>query len=82
MREARENGDWLFILKAVKETHLYQGANDDPVLIYQRQEQEKEYLAKMKHVSGDLNKLIKRFEDQAETFATVGAVRAEESKIH
>ena len=82
VREARENGDWLFILKAAKETHLYQGANGDPVLIYQRQEQEKEYVAKMKQVSGDFNNWITRFEDQAETCATVGVVLTDEAKIH
>ena len=24
VRDSRENGDWLFIFKAAKETHLYQ----------------------------------------------------------
>ena len=70
VREARKNGDWLFIFMAANKTHLYQGAHDDPVMAYQRQE--KEYLDKMKHVSGDFNK----------TCATVGAVLTDESKIH
>ena len=67
VKEARENGDWLFIFKAARETHLYQGVVDDPVLVYERQEQEKEYLSKMKHVAGDFNRWITRFEDQVET---------------
>ena len=41
-------------------------------MAYQRQEQEKEFLAKMKHVSGDFNRWITRFEDQMETCDTVG----------
>ena len=45
VREARENGDWLLIFKAARETHLNQGTMEDPVLVYQRQEQEKEFLA-------------------------------------
>ena len=36
----------------------------------------------MKPVSGDFNKWITRFEDQAETCATVGAVLTDEAKIH
>ena len=58
VREARENGDWLFIFKAARETHMCQGTMEDPVLVYQRQEQEKEF------VSGDFNRWITRFEDQ------------------
>ena len=38
LRKAREIGDWLFIFKAAKETHQYQGTMEDPVLVYQRQE--------------------------------------------
>ena len=38
--------------------------DDDPVLLYERQEQEKEHLAKMKHTHGDFNPRIIRFEDQ------------------
>ena len=45
VKEAQQNGDWLFIFKAARETHLYQGVVDDPVLVYERQEQEKEYLS-------------------------------------
>ena len=60
MREALESGDWLFIFKTAKEPHLYE-----------RHEQEKEYLTKMKYVSGDLNIWITRF-DHEETCLTVG----------
>ena len=42
LKEARERGDWLFIFEAARETHLMPGITDDPVLIYERQEQEKE----------------------------------------
>ena len=80
--EARENGDWLFIFKAARETHLNQGTMEDLVLVYQRQEQEKEFLAKMKHVSGDFNRWITRFQDQMETCKTVGVPLSDEAKIH
>ena len=33
LEEARIRGDWLFIFQAARETHLFQGATDDPVLI-------------------------------------------------
>ena len=56
VKEARENGDWLFIFEAAREPHLHQGVVDDPVLVYERQEQEKEYLSKMKRVAGDFNR--------------------------
>ena len=67
LEEARERGDWLFISEAARETHLMSGIVDyDPVLLYERQEQEKEHLAKMKmkHTHGDFNAWITRFEDQ------------------
>ena len=32
LEEARENGDWLFIFLAARETHLFQGIADDPVM--------------------------------------------------
>ena len=64
---AREIGDWLFVFEAARETHMFQGAADDRVLMFVKQEQEKEYLSKMKHISGDFNRWITRFEDQMET---------------
>ena len=67
LEEARERGDWLFIFEAARETHMFQGATTDRVLLYEKQEQEKDYLSKMKHVSGDFNRWITRFEDQIET---------------
>ena len=41
---AREIGDWLFVFEAARETHMFQGAADDRVLMFEKQEQEKEYL--------------------------------------
>ena len=61
---AREIGDWLFAFEAARETHMFQGAGDDRVLMFEKQEQEKDYLSKMKHISGDFNRWITRFEDQ------------------
>ena len=52
LEEARERGDWLFIFEAVRETHMFQGATTDRVLLYEKQEQEK--------VSGDFNRWITR----------------------
>ena len=72
LEEARERGDWLFILEAARETHLMPGITDDPVLIYERQEQEKEVLSKLKHTYGDFNKWITLFENQITTCETVG----------
>ena len=40
------------------------------------------FLAKMKHVSGDFNRWITRFEDQMETCETVGVALSDEAKIH
>ena len=71
LEEARERGDWLFIFEAARETHMFQGATTDRVLLYEKQEQEKDYLSKMKHVSGDFNRRITRFEDQIETCETI-----------
>ena len=38
---AREIGDWLFVFEAARETHMFQGAADDRVLMFEKQEQEK-----------------------------------------
>ena len=82
LEDAREQGDWLFVFQAARETHMFQGITEDRVLMmYEKQEQEREYLARMKHVSGDLNRWIARFEDQVETCETIGAVITEEAKI-
>ena len=78
---AREIGDWLFVFEAARETHMFQGAADDRVLMFEKQEQEKEYLSKMKHVSGDFNRWITRFEDQVETCETIGVELSEEAKM-
>ena len=81
LEEARERGDWLFIFEAARETHLMPGIADDPVLIYERQEQEKEVLSKLKHTYGDFNKWITLFEDQITTCETVGVELSEEAKM-
>ena len=44
--------------------------------MFEKQEQEKEYLSKMKHISG-----ITRFEDQVETCETIGVELSEEAKM-
>ena len=49
--------------------------------MYKKQEQEKDYLSKMKHVTGDFNRWITRFEDQLETCETIGVDLSEEAKI-
>ena len=51
-------------------------------MVYQRQEQEKEFLAKMKHVSGDFNRWITRFKDQMRTCETIGVTLSDEGKVH
>ena len=79
--EARERGDWLFIFEAARETHMFQGVASDRVLMYEKQEQEKDYLSKMKHFTGDFNRWITRFEDQMETCETIGVDLSEEAKI-
>ena len=79
--EARERGDWLFIFYAARETHIFQGVGEDRILLYEKQEQEKEHLSKMKHVSGDFNRWITRFDDQIETCETIGIDLTEEAKI-
>ena len=81
LEEARERGDWLFIFEAARETHLMPGVTDDPVLIYERQEQEKEVLSRHKHVYRDFDKWITLFEDQITTCETVGVELSEEAKI-
>ena len=57
------------------------GITDDPVLIYERQEQEKEVLSKLKHTYGDFNKWITLFEDQITTCETVG-VQSPCTEVH
>ena len=82
LEEARERDDWLFIFEAAKETHLMSGiVDDDPVLLYERQEQEKEHLTKMKHTHGDFNAWINRFEDQITICEQYGVELSEEAKI-
>ena len=34
---AREIGDWLFVFEAARETHMFQGAADDRVLMFVKQ---------------------------------------------
>ena len=60
---------------------MFQGATTDRVLLHEKQEQGKDYLSKMKHVSGDFNRWITRFEDQIETCDTIGVELFEEAKI-
>ena len=55
--------------------------DDDPVLLYERQEQEKEHLAKMKHTHGDFNAWITRFEDQITICEQYGVELSEEARI-
>ena len=66
---AREIGEWLFVFEAARETHMFQGAADDRVLMFE------------KHISGDFNRWITRFEDQMETCATIGVELSEEAKM-
>ena len=35
LEEARERGDWLFIFEAARETHMFQGATTDRVLLFE-----------------------------------------------
>ena len=49
--------------------------------MYEKQEQEKEYLSKMKHTAGDFNRWITRSEDQMETCETIGVELSEEAKV-
>ena len=67
--------------EAARETHLMPGVTDDPVLIYERQEQEKEVLSRHKHLYRDLDKWLTLFEDQITTCETVGVELSEEAKI-
>ena len=62
LEEVREVGYWLFIFEAARETHMFQGVTNDRVLMYEKQEQKKEYFSKMKHTAGDFNRWITRFE--------------------
>ena len=39
------------------------------------------YLSKMKHISGDFNRWITRFEDRMETCETIGVELSEEAKM-
>ena len=72
LEEARERGDWLFIFEAARKTHLMPGITDDPVLVYERQELEKETLSRLKHTHENFNKWITLLEDQITTCETVG----------
>ena len=47
----------------------------------ERKEMEIEYLSKMKHVSGDFNRWITKFEDQVETCETIGLELDEDAKL-
>ena len=60
---------------------MFQGITTDRVFMYEKQEQEKEYLSKMKHTAGDFNRWITRFEDQMETCETIGVELSEEAKV-
>ena len=81
LEEARQRGDWLFIFEAARETHLDMGAEDDLVLRFEKRKQEEDYLSKLKHVSGDFNRWITRFEDQVKVCETIGVVLTEETKV-
>ena len=50
------------------------GAEDDLVLRFENRKKEEEYLSKLKHVSGDFNRWITRFEDQVKVCETIGVV--------
>ena len=78
---ARERGDWLFIFEAARATHLDAGDEEDLVLRFEKRKQEEDYLSKLKHVSGDFNRWITRFEDQVKVCETIGVVLTEEAKI-
>ena len=75
-------GDWLYIFEAARATHLYQGGDEDSILMYERREIEREQLAKLKHTAGDFNRWITRFEDQVEVCETIGLEISEEAKIY
>ena len=75
----REREAWLFIFEVARETHTFQGVASDRVLMYEKQE--KEYLSKMKHITGDFNRWITRSENQMETCETIGVDLSEEAKI-
>ena len=60
---------------------MFQVVTYDRVLMYEKQEQEKEYISKMKHTAGDFNRWITRFEDQIETCETIGVELSDDAKI-
>ena len=60
---------------------MFQGVASDRIMMYEKQEQGKDYLSKMKHITGDFNRWITRFEDQMETCETIGVDLSEEAKI-
>ena len=57
------------------------GDEEDLVLRFEKRKQEEDYLSKLKHVSGDFNRWITRFEDQVKVCETIGVVLTEEAKI-
>ena len=40
---------------------MFQGVASDRVLMYEKQEQEKDYLSKMKHIAGDFNHFNRKY---------------------
>ena len=82
LEEARQREDWLFIFEAAGATHLDMGAEDNLVLRFEKKKKQVEdYLSKLKHVSGDFNRRITRFEDQVKVCETIGVVLTEEAKV-
>ena len=78
--EEGETGSF-FIFETAKETHMLQGIiTTGRVLMYEKQEQEKEYLSK---IQDEAHRWITRFEleDQMETCETIGAELSEEAKV-
>ena len=57
------------------------GDEEDLVLRFEKRKQEEDYLSKLKHVSGDCNRWITRFEDQVKVCETIGVVLTEEDHI-
>ena len=53
---------------------------EDLVLRFEKRKLEEDYLSKLKHVSGDFNRWITRFEDQIKICETIGVVVMEEAK--
>ena len=77
---ARQKGNWLFIFEAARATHLDAGDQEDLVLRFQKRKQEEDYLSKLKHVSGDFNRRITRFEDQVKGCEPIWVVLTEVAK--